>query len=62
MIGSFITGANYAKGRDSQIDLKGMLLITEQFCLQNPQLPVTAALTTLDKAIDRRLELSQKQE
>lgn len=62
MVGAFITGTNYAKGRDSQIDVKGMLLITEQFCRQNPQRPVSAALITLDRAIDRQLELIKKQE
>lgn len=60
MVGAFISGSNYAKGRDSRIDLKGMLLITEQFCRQNPKQTVTTALVSLDKAIDRRNMLEQK--
>ena len=62
MIAAFISGTNYAKERDSKIDLRGMALITEQFCRQNPKKPVTAALVYLDRAIDRRNELMQQTE
>ena len=59
MIGSFITGTNYAKNRDSKTDLKGMLLLTEQFCRQNPERPILTAMIFLDNAIDRRNEATQ---
>jgi hypothetical protein len=62
MIGSFISGSNYVKNRDSKMDLKGMLLITEQFCRQNPDLPATTALVFLDKSIDKRVALEQVRE
>lgn len=61
MVGAFITGANYAKSRDSEIDLKSMVRITDQFCQQNPTLPATTALVFLDKAIDHRVGLEKKQ-
>ena len=54
MVGSFISGSNYATNRDSKTDLKGMLLLTEQFCRQNPERPVLTAMIFLDKAIDKR--------
>lgn len=60
MISAFITGANYVKGRDSQVDLKGMMMITEQYCRNNPTQPVTNALVALDKAIDQRLSVQNK--
>ena len=60
LIGSFISGSNYSKSRDSKMDIQGMLLITEQFCRQNPKLPATTALVFLDKAIDKRIELEHK--
>ncbi|MCK4509819.1 MAG: hypothetical protein KAU27_14820 [Desulfuromonadales bacterium] len=60
LIGSFISGSNYSKHRDSKMDLKGMLLITEQFCRQNPEHPATAALVFLDQTIDKRIELEHK--
>lgn len=59
MVGSFITGTNYAKNRDSQTDLNGMLQLTEQFCRQNPERPVLTAMIFLDKAIDKRISLDQ---
>jgi len=62
MISAFITGTNYIKGRDSQIDLKGMMMITEQYCRNNPKQPVTNALVALDKAIDQRLIVQKKEE
>ncbi len=54
MVGSFITGSNYAKNRDSKTDLNGMLLITEQFCRQNPKQHFLSAVISLDKSIDNR--------
>ena len=54
MVGSFISGSNYAKNRDSEIDLKGILQLTEQFCRQNPEVPVLTSMIFLDKAIDKR--------
>lgn len=64
LVGSFITGSNHAKKRDSQIELSNMLMITEQFCRQNPDKPVLAALVTLDTLIDQRIakESSPKKE
>jgi hypothetical protein len=59
MIGSFITGSNYAKNRDSKTDLKGMLLLTEQFCRQNQDQPILTAMIFLDKAIDKRISHEQ---
>ena len=59
MVGSFITGANYAKNRDSKTDLRGMLQLTEQFCRQNPEHPVLTAMIFVDKAIDKRISLDQ---
>lgn len=59
MIGSFTTGVNYAKSRDSKIDLKGMMLLAEQFCRQNPKQPAMNALIFLDRAIDNREKLEQ---
>ena len=55
LVSSFISGTNYVKGRDSQIDLKAMLMITEKYCRDNPEEPVTNALIVLDKVIDQKL-------
>ena len=59
MVGSFITGTNYVRNRDSRIDLQGMLQLTEQFCRQNPDHPVLTAMVFLDKAIDKRDSVEQ---
>jgi len=61
IISSFVTGSNYAKSRDSTMDLKSMMVLTEQYCRQNPEWPATTVLVSLDKVIDRRIEL-EKQE
>jgi hypothetical protein len=55
LVSAFITGTNYVKGRDSQADLKGMMMLTEKYCRDNPKKPVTTALIVLDKAIDQRI-------
>lgn len=60
MVGSFISGVNYAKKRDSMIDLRGMLMMAEQYCVQNPQQPAINALIYLDQAIDNRKKHEQK--
>ena len=39
LVSAFITGTNYAKNRDSKVDLKSMLALTEQYCRQNPKQP-----------------------
>ena len=52
-IASFMTGANYAKGRDVNIDLKSLLIMTENYCRQNPASNLTEALITVDKSLDR---------
>lgn len=59
MVSAFITGANFAKGRDSSMDLKSMLTLTELYCRQNPEWSATTALVALDKVIDRRIELEK---
>lgn len=53
IVSSFISGSNYAKQRVSRIDFKGMMLLTEQFCRQNPEAPILQALVSLDRKIDR---------
>ena len=60
LVSAFITGTNYAKNRDSKVDLKSMLALTEQYCRQNPKQPVTNALIVLDKSIDNRIAMEQK--
>lgn len=60
MVGSFVSGVNYVKSRDSMIDLRGMLMLAEQYCRQNPQQPAINALIYLDKAIDNRKKVEQK--
>ena len=61
IIGSFVSGSNYAKQRISGVDLKGMLLLTEQFCRQNPEASLLQALVTLDLRIDRAAAFVQKE-
>ena len=55
LIGAFITGTNYVKARDSQLDLESMLEMTEVFCRQHPQQTFTDALVDLDRSIDLNL-------
>lgn len=60
MVGSFISGTNYTKKRDSKIDLRGMLMIAEQFCRKNPKKSVTSALIHLDSSVDKRMSFENK--
>jgi hypothetical protein len=60
LVSAFITGTNYVKGRDSHADLKGMMMLTEKYCRDNPKQAVTTALIVLDKAIDQQLALEKK--
>lgn len=60
LVSAFITGSNYVKGRDSQADLKSMMMLTEKYCRDNPKQPVTTALIVLDKAIDQRIAQEKK--
>jgi hypothetical protein len=60
MVSAFITGTNYVKNRDSKVDLKSMMALTEQYCRQNPKQPVTNALIVLDKSIDNRIAMEKK--
>lgn len=60
MVGSFISGTNYAKNRDSKVELQRMLILTEQFCRQNPEQPMMTAMIFLDKAIDKAEEAKQQ--
>ncbi len=60
MVSSFITGSNYAKNRESSIDLKSMLMLTEQYCRQNPDWALTTALIALDQSIDKRMAAEAK--
>lgn len=60
LVSAFITGTNYVKNRDSHADLKGMMMLTEKYCRDNPKQAVTTALIVLDKAIDQRIA-QQKQ-
>ena len=60
LVSAFVTGTNYAKGRDSHADLKGMMMLTEKYCRDNPKQPVTTALVVLDKALDQQLAKQAK--
>ena len=60
MVGSFVSGTNYAKNRDSKIELKNMLIVTERFCSQFPNKPFIAALVNLDRMIDKQIELAKQ--
>lgn len=60
LVSAFITGTNYVKGRDSKADLKSMMMLTEKYCRDNPQQPVTTALIVLDKVIDQRIAQEKK--
>ncbi len=61
VVGSFISGSNYAKNRNSKIPLRNMLILTERYCRKNPNKPLTAALINLDRIIDRQIKLSAVQ-
>ena len=52
-VAAFMTGSNYAKGRDVNIDLKTLAIMTENYCRQNPKHGLGDALSTVDKALDR---------
>lgn len=54
-VSAFVSGSNLAKKRVSRLDIKGMMLLTEQYCRQNPQAPLLHALVSLDRRIDRTL-------
>ncbi|MCM2264495.1 MAG: hypothetical protein NDI73_04790 [Desulfuromonadales bacterium] len=60
LVSAFITGTNYVKRRDSKADLKSMMMLTEKYCRDNPNQPVTTALIVLDKAIDQRITQEKK--
>ena len=60
LVSAFVTGTNYVKGRDSHADLKGMMVLTEKYCRDNPNQPVTSALIVLDKMLDRQLAQEKK--
>lgn len=55
LVSAFVTGVNYAKSRNSPADLKGMMMVTEKFCRDNPKEPVTTALMVLDKVLDQKM-------
>ena len=55
LVGGFVTGTNYAKNRDSSLDMQSMLAITEKSCRENPQWSLTAALILLDKIIETQM-------
>jgi hypothetical protein len=54
LVSAFVTGTNYVKGRNSQADLKGMMMVTEKYCRDNPKEPITTALMVLDKVLDQK--------
>jgi hypothetical protein len=60
VVGAFISGSNYARSRNSQMPLKNMLTVTERYCKQHPDKPFLYALVTLDKVLDKQLELLEK--
>ena len=61
LVGSFISGVNYARMRNSKMPLKNMLIVTEMYCRQNPEKPIMAALINLDRVINNQIALDAKQ-
>ncbi|MCK4509820.1 MAG: hypothetical protein KAU27_14825 [Desulfuromonadales bacterium] len=62
MVGSFVSGTNYARNRNSMMPLKNMLIVTEKFCRKNPKKSIMVSLINLDRVIDKQIELmAQKQ-
>ncbi len=53
VVGTFITGSNYAKGRDVNIDLKTLTIMTENYCRENPKHGLDKALVVVDRSLDR---------
>lgn len=55
IVGSFVSGVNYARMRNSKMPLKNMLIVTEMYCRQNPMKPIMAALINLDRVINSQI-------
>lgn len=55
LVSGFVTGTNYAKGRNSSLNMQSMLAVTEKSCRENPQWSLTAALILLDEIIKSQL-------
>lgn len=60
LVSAFVTGSNYAKSRDSQLDLKSMMILTERYCRQNPDWSATTVFIVLDQAIEKRFQVESK--
>ncbi len=62
MVGSFVSGTNYAKNRNSMMPLKNMLIVTEKYCRKNPKKSIMASMINLDHVIDKQIELTSQKE
>lgn len=51
IIAGFMTGINYSKGVDRPLDLKSMLMVTENYCRTNTDKTFTQALVFLDASL-----------
>lgn len=51
ILGSFITGVNFSKGRETTLSLRSMTMITDKYCRENSDKPLVAALVALDKVL-----------
>lgn len=51
ILGSFVTGVNFSKGRETTLSLRSMTMITDKYCRDNPDKPLIAALGSLEKVL-----------